>query len=80
MRKAQYPEGSTDRDRIERRRQPRDPRASVGWETIVLQRMAARVRSSTSEPGPGAQTTTDGGWEEAALRALQRRIEDLESQ
>jgi hypothetical protein len=67
-----------ERDPVERRRQPRDPRAPLDWETIVMQRMAGRIES-LSNGLARAQSLTDGGWENAALRALQRRMKDLDS-
>jgi hypothetical protein len=53
--------------------------SSPNWETIVLQRMAGRVKSLSHEPPPGAITDRDGGWEAAALLALKRRMRDLPS-
>jgi len=69
---------TADRESIERRRQRRDPAAPVGWETIVLQRMAARVKSLGSGPAPGVEAAAGHDWERAAVRALQRRVQDLE--
>ncbi|MDQ1241292.1 MAG: hypothetical protein QG550_543 [Pseudomonadota bacterium] len=66
-------------ERIERRRQPRDLESPPNWETIVLQRMARRIESLSGEPTPGVTADGDGGWEEAALRALRRRIQGLQS-
>jgi hypothetical protein len=65
--------------RIERRRQRRDLSSPPNWETIVLQRMAERVRSLSGEPPAEAIADQVGGWETAALLALRRRIRDLPS-
>jgi hypothetical protein len=73
------PAAEDDGARIERRRQQRDMASSPNWETIVLQRMAGRVKSLSHEPPPGAITDRDGGWEAAALLALKRRMRDLPS-
>jgi len=68
-----------DGEHIERRRQPRDPQAPANWEQIVLQRMAARVRSLSGTPTSDADATEQGGWEAAGLRTLQRRVQELDS-
>lgn len=73
------PDGADVAKEIERRRQPRDSQPSPNWEAIVLQRMAERVRSLSGEPPLGTAADTDGGWEEAALLALRRRLKDLDS-
>jgi len=78
--KRQEPERPAELEHIERRRQPRDPQATVNWETIVLQRMAERIKSLSGDAAPDAEAPTEGGWENAALRTLQRRMQDLESQ
>jgi|GEM_PF-1606874 len=78
MPRPQGPAQTVDRARIERRRQRRDPAVPVGWETIVLQRMAARVRSLASGPVPGGETHAGSDWERTAVRALQRRVQELE--
>ena len=65
-------------ERIERRRRPRDPQAPTDWEQIVLQRMAGRVRSLVNDAAPAAESTIDNGWEDAALRALQRGVRALD--
>jgi hypothetical protein len=49
------------------------------WEMIVLQRMAERVKSLSGGPADGTSTGSDGNWEEAALLALRRRMNDLPS-
>jgi hypothetical protein len=69
----------TERERIERRRQPRDSQAPADWETIVLQRMAGRIESLSRDATPDEQPLTDGSWENAALHALRRRMKDLDS-
>jgi hypothetical protein len=69
---------AADRELIERRRRRRDPATPVGWETIVLQRVAARVKSLGGGPASGVETTAGSDWERAAVRALQRRVQDLE--
>ena len=71
------PEMSDDGGRVERRRQRRDVGMPPDWEMIVLQRMAERVKSLSSEPADGQSTGSDGNWEEAALLALRRRMSDL---
>jgi len=72
--------GATDDGaRVERRRQPRDVATPPDWEMIVLQRMAGRVKSLSGEPVPGISMGNDGSWEEAALLALRRRMNDLKS-
>ncbi len=43
-----------------------------------MQRMAGRIESLSNDLAR-AQSLTDGGWENAALRALQRRMKDLDS-
>ncbi len=73
------PVGADGVERIERRRQPRDSQTPPNWEAIVLQRMAERVRSLSGEPALGTASDSDGGWEEAALLALRRRMKDLDS-
>lgn len=73
------PEGTTDHPPVERRRQPRDPDTPVDWECIVLQRMARRVRSLSRNAAIDAPDGTADGWEEAALRTLQRRVRALDS-
>jgi hypothetical protein len=73
------PAGADDVERIERRRQPRDSQTPPNWEAIVLKRMAGRVRSLSGEPALGTASDGDGGWEEAALLALRRRMKDLDS-
>ena len=77
--KRRKPAAAVDLERAERRRQPRDLESPPNWETIVLQRMAGRVRSLSGEPTPGAAADGDGGWEEAALLALRRRMQGLQS-
>jgi hypothetical protein len=76
---SQRPKVARNDERIERRRQQRDPHASENWEQIVLQRMAGRVTSLSNTIPPVAESTAAGSWEDAALRALQRRIRELES-
>jgi hypothetical protein len=71
------PGASDDGVRVERRRQQRDVKAPPDWEMIVLQRMAERVKSLSSEPVLGNSMGSDGNWEEAALLALRRRMNDL---
>lgn len=71
------PGASDDGVRVERRRQRRDVETSPDWEMIVLQRMAERVKSLSGEPIPGKSVGSDGNWEEAALLALRRRMNDL---
>ena len=70
----------TERERIDRRRQPRDPQVSIGWESIVVQRMADRVKRLYSDLPPESMVSVDSSWENASLRALQRRLLDPESQ
>jgi hypothetical protein len=68
-----------DSGRVERRRQRRDVAMPPDWEMIVLQRMAERVKSLSGGPADGGSTGSDGNWEEAALLALRRRMNDLPS-
>lgn len=62
---------------IERRGQPRTDGAATDWETIVLKRVERHVEALSSEPAKPADTTGEAGWEQTALRALQRRLRDL---
>jgi hypothetical protein len=62
----------------ERRQKPRDPQASADWEQIVMQRMAGRIKSLTSDATAGAEGP-GGGWEDTVVRRLQRRIQELDS-
>jgi len=73
------PAAPDDGVRTERRRQRRDLASPPNWETIVLQRMAERVKSLSGEPPTGAIAGRDAGWETAALLALRRRMRDLHS-
>jgi hypothetical protein len=73
------PEGKTPAERTERRKQPRDPDASPDWEQIVLQRIASHVRSLEDDAARGPEGSAGGRWEDAALRALRKRIQDLDS-
>lgn len=66
-------------DGVERRRQPRDPNARVDWESIVVGRMASRVKSLAEERARGERPAAADDWEEVVLRALRRRVEDLEA-
>jgi uncharacterized coiled-coil protein SlyX len=76
---SQRPKAARNDERIERRRRERDPHASENWEQIVLQRMARRVTSLSNTIPPAAESRAAGSWEDAALRALQQRIRELES-
>jgi hypothetical protein len=49
------------------------------WEMIVLQRMAERVRTLSGRPADGNSKGSNGNWEDAALLALRRRMNDLPS-
>lgn len=73
------PGASDDGGRVERRRQPRDVETPPDWEMIVLQRMAGRVKSLSGEPVSGKSPGSDGSWEDAALLALRRRMNELQS-
>ena len=73
------PEAPDAGGRVERRRQRRDVGMPPDWEMIVLQRMAERVKSLSGGPADGKSTGSDGNWEEAALLALRRRMNDLPS-
>ena len=73
----QPPPAAGNPERIERRRQPRDLETPTDWEQVVLQRMAGRVRSLLNENAPASESTTGGGWEDAALQALQRGVREL---
>jgi len=77
--KRQHPKATTDGEHVERRRQPRDQQAPANWEQIVLQRMAGRIKSLTSDAARGATAAVDGGWESAVLHKLQRRMQELDS-
>lgn len=70
-------EVSDDGGRVERRRQRRDVGMPPDWEMIVLQRMAERVKSLSGGPADGGSKGSDGNWEEVALLALRRRMNDL---
>lgn len=63
----------------ERRHQARDDEDSTNWETIALRRVARHVESLSGDPDSPADPSHDRGWEEAALRALRRRIQGLRS-
>lgn len=71
------PGPSEDGARVERRRHRRDAETPPDWEMIVLQRMAERVKSLSSEPVRETSTGSDGNWEEAALLTLRRRMKDI---
>jgi hypothetical protein len=73
------PEGKTPAERTERRKQPRDPDASLDWEQIVLQRIARHVRSLADDAALGPEGSAGSRWEDAALQALRKRIQDLDS-
>lgn len=75
----QPPAAAGNPERIERRRQPRDLQSPGDWEQVVLQRMAGRVRSLSKEGTSAAQPSADTGWEDAALRVLQRGVRELEA-
>jgi len=75
----QPPAAAGNPERIERRRQPRDSQSPQDWEQVVLQRMAGRVRSLSNEGACTAQSTAETGWEDAALRVLQRGVRALET-
>jgi len=75
----QPPAAAGNPERIERRRQPRDSQSPNDWEQVVLQRMAGRVRSLSNAGASAAQSAADTGWEEAALRVLQRGVRELET-
>ena len=62
----------------ERRRRPRDPQSPVDWESIVIRRVAAHVKSLANDPVRGVKTTLADDWEEVIRRALRRRVQDLE--
>jgi hypothetical protein len=66
-------------DRRERRKQPRDPDASLDWEQIVLQRVANHVRSLEDDAALGPEGSAGSRWEDAALQALRKHIQDLDS-
>ena len=65
-------------EHVERRQQPRDAQTPTDWEQIVMQRMAGRIKSLTNDTSPEAQSAA-GGWEDAVLRRLQRRMQELDS-
>jgi hypothetical protein len=75
----QTPAAAGNPERVERRRGPRDPQTPIDWEQVVLQRMAGRVRSLLNESDAAAASTSDTGWEDAALRALQRGVRELDA-
>lgn len=75
----QPPAAAGDPERVERRRRPRDVQAPTDWEQVVLQRVAGRVRSLLNERAAAAASTSDTGWEDAALRALQRGVRELDA-
>jgi hypothetical protein len=62
----------------ERRQKLREPQAPADWEQIVMQRMAGRIKSLTSDATAGAEGP-GGGWEDTVVRRLQRRIQELDS-
>jgi len=62
----------------ERRQQARDPQAPADWEQIVMQRMAGRIKSLTSDATAGTQGP-GGGWEDTVVRRLRRRMQELDS-
>jgi hypothetical protein len=70
---------SDEGGRVERRRQRRDVGMPPDWEMIVLQRMAERVRTLSGRPADGNSKGSNGNWEDAALLALRRRMNDLPS-
>jgi hypothetical protein len=75
----QKPDELNDVAVADRRTQSCEEPDSADWETIVLRRMADRVKSLSDDPLSPSQPSRDLGWEEAALLALRRRIRHLES-
>jgi len=65
-------------EQLERRQKPREPQASADWEQIVMQRMAGRIKSLTSDATTAAEAP-GGGWEDTVVRRLQRRMQELDS-
>ncbi len=62
----------------DRRDRPRGTLDSDSWETIVLRRVAQRVKSLSGDAESATVDGQDHGWEEAALLALRRRVRELE--
>jgi len=62
---------------IERRRKAREDTATVGWETIVMQRVAGRVESLRDRGSSTEEAQDDQDWERSAREVLQRRIREL---
>jgi hypothetical protein len=62
----------------ERRQQPRDPETPADWEQIVMQRMAGRIKSLTSNTTAATEAPA-GGWEDTVVRRLHRRMQELDS-
>jgi hypothetical protein len=59
---------------MERRRQSRGAVDTMDWDTKVLKRVTHHVESLAEGPPAGGGRKERFGWEEAALRALRRRI------